>query len=128
MLGINVIVTLNKGFYDEGMVITSRRKIIHKYAKYMLWLDILNIVCCLVYNNLSIVFIFIASVYRLAQAVRSWEQIDEYMEISHRFSTLTQVFELLCLIFLIAHLCACGFFYISKYDFSRGVSPTWIAY
>ncbi|EAR98946.1 cation channel family protein (macronuclear) [Tetrahymena thermophila SB210] len=124
----DILISFNKAYYDEGMIITNRKKIIKNYCKFKFYFDVFNIICCFLFEEVSIILIYFVSTFRLAQCAKIWDEIDEYLEISQRYQTLAQIFELMILIFLIANLCACGFFYVSKYDHSNGVNVTWISF
>ncbi|KAL4480496.1 hypothetical protein ABPG72_022251 [Tetrahymena utriculariae] len=125
---LDIIISFNKAYYDEGMIITNRKKIIKNYCKFKFYFDVFNFICCFLFEEVSIVLIYFVSTFRLASCANIWNEIDEYLEISQRYQTLTQIIELMILIFLIANLCACGFFYVSKYDYSNGVNVTWISF
>lgn len=122
----SILTQLNKGYYDEGMIIADRSKIVKRYTRMNIWLELLNLASVVFRDELHIIFVFLAALYRFDNLIKVWEKIDEFLEISHRMPTISQIIELACLIFLIAHLCACGFFLVSKIDTDSGVTPTWI--
>lgn len=88
-LALDIILTFNKGYYDEGMVISNRKKILKRYIKLYFLLDLFNLICCIFSDDTPIVLIIIVSVYRLVRASKLWSEIDEYFELSHRSSTTT---------------------------------------
>ena len=88
-LAADIALTFNKGYYDEGMVISNRKKILKRYIKLYFLLDLFNLFCCIFSDDTPIVLVLIVSVYRLVRASKLWSEIDEYFELSHRSSTST---------------------------------------
>jgi hypothetical protein len=86
-LAADIALTFNKGYYDEGMVISNRKKILKRYMKFYLWLDLFNLFCSVFSNHTPIVLVLVVSVYRLIRASKLWSEIDEYFEFSHRSPT-----------------------------------------
>lgn len=85
----DILISFNKGYYDEGMIITNRKKIIKNYCKFKFFIDIFNVICCLLFEEIHILLVFLVTICRLAACSNIWAEIDEYLEISHKFSTLT---------------------------------------
>lgn len=116
-----ICISFNKGYYDEGMIITNRKLIIKQYIKNQFLLDIFNVICGIAFEELHILLIFAASIFRMVSLSLIWTELKEYLEIQHKFPTFCQIIDLMFLIFYIAHLCACGFFYVSRNDYNNNI-------
>lgn len=50
VFSLDVLVTFNRGYYDEGKIIIERKKIVSKYSRGKFWLDLLNILAALLFS------------------------------------------------------------------------------
>ncbi|XP_078491576.1 voltage-gated delayed rectifier potassium channel KCNH1-like [Ciona intestinalis] len=118
----DVVVNFRTSYVDgNGAMVTDLKKIRINYARTWFPIDILS---CLPYDALTIVigeirqqefsyFLSVLKTFRLLRMIRIARDMDRYLE--HAYATLVV---LVCLILLICHWMACGWYIVTLYSTS----------
>nr|XP_018669472.2 potassium voltage-gated channel subfamily H member 1-like [Ciona intestinalis] len=116
----DVVVNFRTSYVDgNGAMVTDLKKIRINYARTWFPIDILS---CLPYDALTIVigeikqqelsyFLSVLKTFRLLRMIRIARDMDRYLE--HAYATLVV---LVCLILLICHWMACGWYIVTLYS------------
>ncbi|EAS03047.3 cation channel family protein (macronuclear) [Tetrahymena thermophila SB210] len=111
---IDIYIGFYQGFYEFGCVQNNRYQIACRYLKKRFYIDLIMLNCYifnyLYQQNISILLTIIFSVIQVNNKVK---QINDYFKLSSRFPFWFDILKLLVTILIIAHICGCGFYYVS---------------
>ncbi|KAL4445703.1 hypothetical protein ABPG74_006254 [Tetrahymena malaccensis] len=112
---IDIYIGFYQGFYEFGCVQNNRLQIAKRYFKNRFYIDLIMLNCYLFnymyQHNISILLTIIFSVIQVNNKVK---QINDYFKLSSRFPFWFDILKLLVTILIIAHICGCGFHYVSQ--------------
>lgn len=107
---IKMLMSFNTGFYDEGVIITNRKKIFRNLLPWQLLIDLITIASLITNNQLICLIIFI---FRIPEIYKIFNNIDEHLQLNEKFYTVIELLKLAVLIFFLAHYVSCGFHLVS---------------
>ena len=124
----DILITFNTAFYSKGILVYDKFKIIKNYFENYFLLDLVTLgpfFLVLVYSSYSGFFkvMFLLRVIKLRNFVKKMEESIQFSDKNYH------IFELLKLLFMIlyiAHLCGCGWHYISQWQIAEGKNDSWL--
>ncbi|KAL4427264.1 hypothetical protein ABPG74_011500 [Tetrahymena malaccensis] len=121
---LEISVSFNISFYENGIIISDRKEIIKNYFKKKFFFDL---ICVLIvqlnYNNGIFIVDLLFAIFSIKKIIINIKTINEHFQIEQRFSTSYDLMKLCLLVFYMGHYCACGYYYIGML-----YSPNWITH
>lgn len=126
---LDILIQINTSYFDQGMEVKDRRKIISNYMKTRLIPDFLSLVgysssfCVDQAVNLLQYFYF----FKLLTLDSVHERLKNRFRLSHKYQGIKDLILLLFVILLFTHILACSWTLIAdpKFDFNKD-RPTWL--
>ncbi|KAL4502171.1 hypothetical protein ABPG72_000406 [Tetrahymena utriculariae] len=114
---IEMILNLNKGFFNQGNLILKRSLIVKNYLKRQFFLDLICLFSTYYYLNLgSFGYLNIAFlITRITQIQRISSRLDESYQLQFKYPEASELSRLILIIIFIAHLTGCGFHFVGMY-------------
>lgn len=118
ILGFDIVVTLSKGYYDEGILVTDRKKIIKRYFPYQATIDIIGLFVVLVtFANGSYFLNYFKVLFFLK--ILNLYQIDVIFQrvlmSSMKLNSTYLIFRQIVMVLIAAHYYAVTYFALSKW-------------
>ncbi|KAL4477441.1 hypothetical protein ABPG74_002591 [Tetrahymena malaccensis] len=122
-----ILIRFNVSYYEEGILVQSRYKIIQNYLfkTYFFWLDLITTVIFLSSKESNSPYLITVVVLRVFQLFQLVNDIDEHYQITQRFSSFWNLIKLLLIIMIVAHFTGCGFHYVAYLQSEEG-TITWL--
>lgn len=111
---IDIVLNLNKAYYEGFTIIEEKGRIIKNYFRRHLLMDILPIVGFFLARGTNIWFFQLTSIFRIFKMINLKKKIEENFHLQERFPTTATLIKLVFLILFMAHLCGCGFLYVAQ--------------
>jgi len=119
----DILISLNTSYFDKGLIVNERKRIIHNYFETAFVLDVSTVIFYLI--NFGGYYAFFEMIFFLR-----WKKIEKIrLKVQEKFkigmnlhSSLIEIMNLLFFSFYILNIFACIWFYIG----SQETSPTWL--
>ncbi|KAL4467859.1 hypothetical protein ABPG74_013194 [Tetrahymena malaccensis] len=114
---LEMLLNLNKGFFNQGNLILKRSLIVKNYLKKQFFLDLTCLFSTYYYLNLgSFEYLSIAFlITRIIQIQRISSRLDESYQLQFKYPEASELSRLILIIIFIAHLTGCGFHFVGMY-------------
>ncbi|KAL4440976.1 hypothetical protein ABPG74_009389 [Tetrahymena malaccensis] len=127
IMNLDLILNFFTAFYDQGVLVTNKKKIMKNYFQMQFWIDfVTNFSFVLIVNNQSFFLVDWIFMIKILQIPDYLNKIDEHFQLEQRFNTIFQLAKLFLLNFFMAHYICCGFHYVAVQEIKSGSSATWI--
>lgn len=128
----DIVVSLNRGYYNQGILVLDRKKIYHHYLRYHSWIDILGLIVvmmCFFSGNFTLNYfkvLFLLKLYNLYLIDVTFQRVLQF----HRTrSTIYLVSRLVLLMVMSCHYLGGIFYAIDYYVYSTNYygpnTPAW---
>ncbi|EAS02102.2 cation channel family protein (macronuclear) [Tetrahymena thermophila SB210] len=127
IMNLDLILNFFTAFYDQGVLVTNKKKIMKNYFQMQFWIDfVTNFSFVLIVTNQSFFLVDWIFMIKILQIPDYLNKIDEHFQLEQRFNTIFQLAKLFILNFFMAHYICCGFHYVAVQEIKSGQSGTWI--
>ena len=121
----DILISLNTSYFDKGLIVNERKRIIHNYFETAFVLDVSTVIFYLInftqYGNYSFLEMIFFFRWRKIEKIRF--KVQEKFKIGMNLHTsLIDLVNLLFFSFYILNIFACFWFYLGNQD----TSPTWL--
>ncbi|KAL4464416.1 hypothetical protein ABPG72_010903 [Tetrahymena utriculariae] len=121
---LEISVSFNISYYENGIIVSDRKEIIKNYFKKKIFFDLLCVLIVqLNYSNSIFIIDLLFAIFSIKKIIIKIKSINEHFQIEQRFSTSYDLMKLCLLVFYMGHYCACGYYYIGML-----YSPNWITH
>ena len=133
VLVADIVINLNTGIFENGVVITNKFKIRKEYMKFHFWCDIISIypfVSSIIYGSESryLQLLIFLKFPRLSLIMENMQDLlEETIDMNERNETFLSLFKLATKILLLAHFLACGWHHVSFWKLDNPEVVTWLA-
>lgn len=124
----DISLTFFTAFYEEGILITSKRKIFYHYAKSAFWFDIFVLLPFLINNYMHIPYLNLILLLRLNNLFKRMYQLEELVDLSPNQQLLYDFTKILVSILFLSHFVGCFYYFFAEVETDLGVEGTWIDY
>ncbi|EAS06128.2 cyclic nucleotide-binding domain protein (macronuclear) [Tetrahymena thermophila SB210] len=124
---IDFLCRMNTGFYQNGNFIEKRRDVI-MYFKFILILDLINIIVITFNIVLSVPFLLIIFISRVFLVNLKISDISDHFSLMERYPSAYNITKLSFILLLVAHVCGCGFHFISTINMGEYTKNNWIEF
>lgn len=123
---LDIVRCFNTGYYEDGILQKSRKKIALKYTRFHFFLDLLTTLSIIFTNYLedgSIIYLVI--MLRIVRLKELLEEITKHFQVEERFPNTFILSRLMALIIFVAHFAGCGFHYVAILE-AENDKRTWL--
>ncbi|KAL4433522.1 hypothetical protein ABPG74_002919 [Tetrahymena malaccensis] len=122
---IDFFCRMNTGFYQNGTFIEKRREVI-MYFKFILILDLINIIIIAFEIVVSAPFLLIIFISRVFLVNLKISDISDHFSLMERYPSAYNFTKLSFILLLVGHVCGCGFHFISTINLGQYTKNNWI--
>ena len=106
---LEIILNFNTGYYQDGVIVKQRKKIINNYIREMFWVDLINASTIALVYYITPEWLYIFFWFLVIQLNATYKIIDEHYQITYRYPSLWTLLKLLTQILFVAHFVGCCF-------------------
>ena len=135
---VDILINFNTAFYDKGELILNRKKINSHYLKGQFFIDIISIFYLydkilritnsdpLIPQGHPLDFIGLFFLIRVSHLDKIISHLEEFFFVEEKFYNTFALLRLICFIFFVSHLFACGWHYVAYLRNDDEI--TWLQY
>ena len=116
---IDIIVTLNTGFYDRGTFIQKKRRILKNYFNNQFLLDLISMgpylmLSFLQSNSRTLQMFFLLRIMKMKKILK---KIKENLQLPEQMLRYLELLKLFFLVIYLAHICCCAWHYVALVNY-----------
>lgn len=123
---IDVLITLFTAYYDKGIYHSQKKKIIKKYIKENLCMDVLTLLPFAMGNWLNSDYLKLPFLLRIFNLKRFIRRAEESLQLNDRNQGIFELIKLGFVVFMMGHMCGCLLHSVGKIEIENGTSPNWL--